>query len=120
MRRDLDKFEITALGFAAVPERLDGHAVRADEKAASEAYEAEAHHECNELEHEASGHGAGLVVLLFDGLWLVLGFGEFDVLHVVVVIGGGCSVFLANEVAGAFASIDDVKFFEGMSQSKNK
>ena len=68
MRRGLDKFEITALGFAVVHERLDGHAMRVDEKAASEAYEAEAHHECNELEHEALGHGAGLVALLFDGL----------------------------------------------------
>jgi hypothetical protein len=115
MRRDLDKFEITALGFAVVPERLDGYAVPVDEEAASEAYEAEAHYERNELEHEAFCHGAGLVALLFDGLRLVLGFGEFDVFHVVVVVGGGCSVFLANEVAGAFASIHDVKFFEGMS-----
>jgi hypothetical protein len=115
-------FEITALGFAVVPERLCGRGV--DEEPAHEGEEAEAHYERNDREHDAFGHGAGLVALLFGGVWLVFGFGEFDVYHVVVIGGSGsCGrggsdagfvVLLADEVAGAFASIHDGRLIEGL------
>lgn len=130
MIRDLDMFEEPALGFALVPERLDGHAARLDEEAAREADEAEAQNQYDQLQHDAFCHGADPLGLLSDGLWLVFGFGEFDVFHVVGIvvgvvvfvaaIGGGASVLLAGEAAGAFASVHDVRSVEGLGLSNGQ
>jgi hypothetical protein len=108
---------MTALGFAVVYEQVDGRGARFDQDPAPEVQETEEQYEHHQLHDEFFDD---LCTLLFGGLHLGFGIGEFDVDHVVVVVvafcdgggGGGGNrfvAFLADEGAGDFVRIHDVR-----------
>lgn len=111
--RGIMAFDITALSLAVVCEQVDGRGARLDKGPAPEVQETEEQYEHNQLDDEFFDD---FCTLLFGGLQLVFGIGEFDVDHVVVVAvcdgGGGGNrfvAFLADEGAGVFVRIHDVR-----------
>jgi hypothetical protein len=105
--------DMATLFMAVVWEPVDGHA---DERPAPTAEEAEDQYEHNQLDDEFFDNAADPLALLFGILRLVFGFREFDVFHVVVVVGGRGGdevvILLVDGGAGDFVDSHDVKSIE--------